>query len=43
MKHVERVPVLRDSAVLAGLLVGGLVHGMTYPDWHVVVVRASST
>ena len=37
------VPVLRDSAVLAGLLVGGLVHGLTYPDWHVVVVRASST
>lgn len=37
------IPVLRDSAVLAGLLVGGLVHGLTYLDWHVVVVRASQT
>lgn len=30
------IPILRDSAVLAGFLVGGLVHGLTYPDWYVV-------
>lgn len=32
------IPVLRESAVLTGFLVGGLVHGLTYPDWYRVVV-----
>ena len=33
------VPLLRDNELVRGLLVGGVVHGLAYPDWYVICKR----
>lgn len=30
------VPCVRDNHFLRGVVVGGIVHGLAYSDWHVV-------
>ena len=31
------IPGLRDSAIIAGLFLGGIFHGLTYSDWYIII------